>query len=91
VISFFAALFIQVQAAYRLCEMSMTEDGILVQAKWGRYVALRGDVGAATGRFAGVLVLKLKRAPGWLPRTVWTCTPSRELSREYATKIMRPT
>jgi hypothetical protein len=83
------ALLVPLLVAYRFCEMSMTADGVVVQLTRGRYVALRADVASATSGYGGLLVLHLKRAPAWLPRTVFTCASSREKANEYAERITR--
>jgi hypothetical protein len=89
VVLLFVSLVVPPVTAHRLCEISVTEDGLVVQITTGRFVALFRDVRAAASRPGGIIALELARAPAWLPRKLWTWAPSVALSREYADLIMQ--
>jgi hypothetical protein len=83
----FLALMLAAQLASRVVECWVADEGLIVQSRRARYVAVHGDVRAAGAGPGGWMWIRLRRRPVWLPRVVFTVAESRARADEFVSRI----
>jgi hypothetical protein len=83
----FFGLALAAHLATRVVECWISDEGLIVQSRRARHLAVHGDVRAVGAGPGGWMWIRLRRRPVWLPRVVFTLAESRGRAEELAGRI----